>query len=298
MYGGMMNKITNVLSNRRDSARLLVLFTHLVLNGYYDLMGLVLALCNQVNESIIAYPRLIAKLGGCILRETQTIYCLEFEGLKWKIRKTISTDFKFGVLLDIVGEPYQYWRWFDKYLDNVETFIDVGAYIGGYSVRALRKNVDVYAIEVNPKNFELLSSNLKMNCQDSTAISYNIAAGSRKETKALYMAASRDGFLTSSLVGADGRDFVGEIEVYPLDDLFLHENLKKPIFVKIDVEGFELDVIKGAKHILMETDYVMVEVSNETRLLVDKVFNTLNFRKVDRYRTYSFYIKKNLYDKT
>jgi len=45
--------------------------------------------------------------------------------------KTVSTDLKFGVLLNIVGEPYQYWKWLDRCLNNAKkTFIGVELHDG------------------------------------------------------------------------------------------------------------------------------------------------------------------------
>jgi len=274
--------------------KLLKVSYKLIQNGCYCFNELMLALCSQIacddKNKIGIYLKLITKLGGHVLSETRDFFRLKVKGLIWNVRKIIYTDFKFGVLLDLIGEPYQYWMWFDKYIDNTETFIDVGAYIGGYSVRALRKNVDVYAIEANPENYELLIKNLKMNCDDKSVFSYNVAAGSRRVRKPLYIDASTDRYLTSSLLGKGNP--VGVVDVYPLDDLLVSKDLKKPIFVKIDVEGFEFDVIKGAKRILAETNYVMVETTMKNMLFVDKIFNYLNFKKVDSYRCYSLYVKQ------
>jgi FkbM family methyltransferase len=274
--------------------KLLKVSYKLIQNGRYCFNELMLALCSQIacddKNKIGIYLKLITKLGGHVLSETRDFFRLKVKGLIWNVRKIIYTDFKFGVLLDLIGEPYQYWMWFDKYIDNAETFIDVGAYIGGYSVRALRKNVDVYAIEANPENYELLIKNLKMNCDDKSVFSYNVAAGSRRVRKPLYIDASTDRYLTSSLLGKGNP--VGVVDVYPLDDLLVSKDLKKPIFVKIDVEGVEFDVIKGAKRILAETNYVMVETTMKNMLFVDKIFNYLNFKKVDSYRCYSLYVKQ------
>jgi FkbM family methyltransferase len=274
--------------------KLLKVSYKLIQNGRYCFNELMLALCSQIacddKNKIGIYLKLITKLGGHVLSETRDFFRLKVKGLIWNVRKIIYTDFKFGVLLDLIGEPYQYWMWFDKYIDNAETFIDVGAYIGGYSVRALRKNVDVYAIEANPENYELLIKNLKMNCDDKSVFSYNVAAGSRIVRKPLYIDASTDRYLTSSLLGKGNP--VGVVDVYPLDDLLVSKDLKKPIFVKIDVEGVEFDVIKGAKRILAETNYVMVETTMKNMLFVDKIFNYLNFKKVDSYRCYSLYVKQ------
>ncbi|MFC5583262.1 FkbM family methyltransferase [Rhodanobacter terrae] len=50
----------------------------------------------------------------------------------------------------------------------------------------------------------------------------------------------------------------GEIHVVPLDT---YRELQGPFFVKIDTEGFELEVLRGAVKILEQTDVVLMEVA-------------------------------------
>lgn len=49
-----------------------------------------------------------------------------------------------------------------KYFRNRGVFVDVGANIGGYTIRVV-KQARVYAIEPHPRNFHLLKLNLKLN---------------------------------------------------------------------------------------------------------------------------------------
>lgn len=53
-----------------------------------------------------------------------------------------------------------------------------------------------------------------------------------------------------------------EIEVTTLDKLLeCHPNLERPLLLKIDTEGFELNVIRGGEQFLQHTDVVIAEVS-------------------------------------
>lgn len=52
-----------------------------------------------------------------------------------------------------------------------------------------------------------------------------------------------------------------KIKITTLDDLALDLSLEDPIGLKIDTEGFELDVIKGAENFLKNVDFVITEVS-------------------------------------
>ena len=52
-----------------------------------------------------------------------------------------------------------------------------------------------------------------------------------------------------------------KIKITTLDDLALDLPFESPIGLKIDTEGFELDVIKGAENFLRNVDFVITEVS-------------------------------------
>ena len=51
------------------------------------------------------------------------------------------------------------------------------------------------------------------------------------------------------------------VEITTLDDLKSELSLEPPYGLKIDTEGFELEVIKGGSNFLKETQFVIVEVS-------------------------------------
>ena len=55
------------------------------------------------------------------------------------------------------------------------------------------------------------------------------------------------------------------VEVTTLDDWLAEQTLQEPFGLKIDTEGFELDVIKGASEFLKRTAFVIAEVSIRER---------------------------------
>ena len=77
-----------------------------------------------------------------------------------------------------------------------------------------------------------------------------------------------------------------KIKVKPLDEVFLEKS--KICFVKIDVEGHELDIIKGSKKFLKNNFcLIQVEISHEDSLReFDIVMNKLGYslvKKIDDY---------------
>ena len=90
-----------------------------------------------------------------------------------------------------------------------------------------------------------------------------------------------------------------EINVAPLDYFINIEDLNSPVFVKIDVQGYELEVLKGSKSLIDEFDYIYVECSfvelYEGQALADEVIAYLanySFRLKGVYNT--FYDKKGI----
>ena len=69
----------------------------------------------------------------------------------------------------------------------------------------------------------------------------------------------------SSLTVTDSTIEERNISVCTLDSILKKEKFKTPFILKIDTEGFELEVIKGAKELLKDTLYVISEVSVASR---------------------------------
>jgi len=52
-----------------------------------------------------------------------------------------------------------------------------------------------------------------------------------------------------------------QIEVRVLDDIYKNDNLAYPDVIKMDVQGYELNVLKGAKNVLAHARYLVIELS-------------------------------------
>ena len=66
------------------------------------------------------------------------------------------------------------------------------------------------------------------------------------------------------------------------------KNIVGPIILKLDVQGLELEVLKGAKHLLSKVDYIVAEVS-----FIDTYKDQVNANSIIEYlETKFFEIKK------
>ncbi|MCX8205269.1 MAG: FkbM family methyltransferase [Candidatus Nezhaarchaeota archaeon] len=202
---------------------------------------------------------------------------LEVEGIKFTIRTGNPYDIIEGALLPYYHEPREY-EWFSSIVKKGSFFVDIGAYIGGYSVRACKIGAKVVAVEPDKENFKLLVRNLKLN--SCNAYAFNVAAGSRKEVAPIY-AVPEDSTDRYSLSGRGKKFITDRVEVLPMDEILsmFKEAYSKIDLVKIDVEGFEYEVLSGMKNFLEKIQYLMIEVTPET---MKPCLNTLrkNFKVI------------------
>ena len=146
-------------------------------------------------------------------------------------------------------------------LSNLDPKIvfDVGANIGTYSKLFLEKTLaDVYAFEPLPESYKSLLQ-LKKNYAERF-FAFNYALGNVATSMPLLYNMGIDGLASLSLeindipyVGKNNVNSV-KVDVRTLDDVFLEirnfNQLEGIDILKIDVEGFEMEVISGAKSML------------------------------------------------
>lgn len=125
-----------------------------------------------------------------------------------------------------------------------DTFVDIGANIGAYTILA-SKVIRAKSICFEPiKNaFNRLEDQVKINRIDDLVRMENKGVGERNE--ALFFTNNNDTVNKVSLAGDVAN--TTEIEVIALDDVLKKD---EKYFVKIDVEGFEYKVLLGANNIL------------------------------------------------
>jgi FkbM family methyltransferase len=140
--------------------------------------------------------------------------------------------------------------------------IDVGAHIGRYTIIASKRvgpNGKVVAIEADPSNFEILNRNIKLNNLNNIT-SLNCAAYSKEGRLKLHLHSEGLGYTMYSTVMSNrletGRFM--EIKANTLDHLIESERIpsEQINWIKIDVEGAELEVLKGADHILSKSNNI------------------------------------------
>ena len=144
--------------------------------------------------------------------------------------------------------------------------IDAGANIGNHSIYFSKiLNKQVYSFEPNPKTFKLLTTNYKLNNLSIDKL-FNKALGEFKGHCNIDEVDS--GNLGATQVHLSNK---GQIEVVSLDEFISQE--KKIALIKIDVEGFELNVLRGAIQILkLHTPLLLVECITDGLIYETQIF--------------------------
>jgi FkbM family methyltransferase len=170
-------------------------------------------------------------------------------------------------------------------LDVGDVFVDIGANIGDLAIAAAEKvgkNGVVYAIEPHPKTYSYLLGNITLN-KLKNIHTLNTAAGS--EIK----------WVNFTDYDADDMNKIGSgtksILCMPMNLVIKERRIK---LIKIDVEGFEYDVLKGLGNILNHAEAIFFEIG-------DEYFEKYNFNYSDiedLLNKYGFRVfKKNSLDK-
>ena len=139
--------------------------------------------------------------------------------------------------------------------------VDIGAHMGRYTIPSAKSvgvSGKVIAVEAHPYNFAILQHNLKLNKLTNVSL-LNSAAYSKKANLKLYLPDEDLGYtmhhsvmtnyLSTKYNNEIERKYI-EVEADTLDNLLKSSGITTVNWIKIDVEGAEYEVLKGAGEIL------------------------------------------------
>jgi FkbM family methyltransferase len=174
--------------------------------------------------------------------------------------------------------------------------VDIGAHMGRYTIISSKRvgaNGKVVAIEAHPSNFEMLNSNIKLN-QLTNVTTLNYAVYSKETKIKLYLPDEESGYtmhhsIMSNYVFTKYKDKTGDkLSANTLDYLLQLKGITDVNWVKIDVEGAEFEVLKGAHNVLSNSKDIslLIEVhGKDTYEPIIESLRSYNF-KIDFEKTY------------
>jgi FkbM family methyltransferase len=194
----------------------------------------------------------------------------------------------------VSGEQYLLSKLRDK---DIGTVVDVGANVGWYvlDIHRYLPDAEIYAVEPHPRTFELLRDNTR----GIRVHMFNIGLGDRTEDGTLWDFADDSpmkhgepiAYFASTLKGVidelhrqNAQAFT--VPMTTLDRFAEAEDISIIDLLKIDTEGTEIDVLKGAKNLLKMKKVRFIQFEfNEMN-----VYNRTFFRDfIDLLPGYSFY---------
>lgn len=141
------------------------------------------------------------------------------------------------------------------YATREDFFVDCGANVGIYSVLLGAECKGGIALEPGSDTFSLLEENLRINRLPNVQA---IKSGAGAETERMFLTRGKD--TTNHVIGQNRKELLPdaceEIEVIPLDSL---ASVGRGVAIlKIDVEGMEKSVLKGAHGLLLSDELNVV----------------------------------------
>jgi FkbM family methyltransferase len=176
----------------------------------------------------------------------------------------------------------------ENYLEKNDIVFDIGTNMGFYTVwmsRFINQNGKIHCFEPDKENYSRLQTNVALNNIESI-IKTNRCAVS-----------DSDGWLKFT-VGRDGENQISnfaldsalEVQSITLDTYLESEGIQHVAYMKIDVEGFELHVLKGSKEMLenKKVDIIQLEINQQLNIAGTKVSDLLFFLEHYGYNLYSY----------
>ena len=148
-------------------------------------------------------------------------------------------------------------------LQKEDVFIDVGASIGLMSLFASKKctHGKILSFEPQKERYEIITKNAKLNSCENMTI-FNNGLGEKEDHLLLHT----DVFSPSIVDTENSKGTTESIAILVLDKVLTSKSIEKVKLMKIDVEGFELNVLKGAKKLLSSEDAPILCIEYVKRL--------------------------------
>lgn len=148
--------------------------------------------------------------------------------------------------------------WIDSFEPGA-CFFDIGANIGQYSLYPAKKygdSLQIYAFEPQSSNYYTLNNNIFLNKLDKNIISYCVAISGRSKFSRLYIPK----FIPGGNRSQFGKEDIENMKIsashtqgmfgVTLDDLCSKWGFSYPNYIKVDVDGIEISILKGATCVL------------------------------------------------
>lgn len=171
---------------------------------------------------------------------------------KYGIIKCITND---SVVCNVIlnGDVWEedlFNKYFEPYIKENTSILDCGGYIGSHTIlmKKLNRNNDIFIFEMMPEHYKIIQDNIKLN-NFNNILTFNFALGDKIDRIKLPNVNYNGDNTNYGGIGINYNSSNIDINLIPLD--FILPLIVKPVsFMKVDVEGNEINLLNGAKELI------------------------------------------------
>ncbi|KQO20443.1 FkbM family methyltransferase [Flavobacterium sp. Leaf82] len=165
--------------------------------------------------------------------------------------------------------------------------VDVGANHGTWSREALQYFPDAYYTLLEPQ--EWLKESFKDILEKNPKVQFHSVGAGEKKGSFLFTIVDRDDscsfrYTKEEALEAGFKQI--EIPVVTLNDLLFESEIPVPDIIKIDAEGLDIEVLKGASNFFGKTEIFMVEAGVVNKAFHNSFLELINFMDDKGYRLF------------
>jgi len=146
-------------------------------------------------------------------------------------------------------------------IENGDIILDIGASMGWYACKVSElagERGKIIAIEPNPYNYYYLKKNVKINNLNNIIL-LNLGIWSCK--KKLKFRCNKYGSSLKNIINSRENNNIIEIDVDTIDNIVSNLKLERVNLIQMDIEGSEIEALKGAKETLKKSDTIKLTIA-------------------------------------
>ncbi len=184
-----------------------------------------------------------------------------------------------------------------RYLNKESIVFDIGANTGHHSLFFSAHSKQVYSFEPFDKMFHILENRVRDNNIENIK-SLNFGIGESNHALDFFAPEGKNSGIGSFIRSEVGKN-IGKLEIRKGDDVVRDLSIPKVDFIKIDVEGMEISVLRGLLHTIHVYKPVMfIEMSSESQKILHEELKTklegYTFHIMDANNPIFFFFNKNV----